>query len=114
MINYLIDVNLPANFSLWHHPNFRYQSDIDPGATDKQIWQYAEKHKLVIVTKDADFVAYALSNSPPPRVVQLKIGNLKLKDLYHFVKKVWPDIEELIPTHKLLIVYSNRIECIGD
>lgn len=55
MKEFLIDVNLPYLFSHWSEEKYIHQRDIDPKLSDKSIWQYAERHNLTIVTKDADF-----------------------------------------------------------
>ena len=74
------------------------------------FWEYAKKHNLVIVSKDADFSERAIISAPPPRVIHLKFGNMRKKDFHEFLAKVWPRIELLITTHKLVNVYRTRIE----
>ena len=44
-------------------------------ATDKEIWDYAQKHDYAIVTLDADFHEYGLLRHRPPLIVWLKCGN---------------------------------------
>jgi len=44
-------------------------------ATDKEIWDYAQKHDYAIVTLDADFHEYSMLKSGPPLVIWLKCGN---------------------------------------
>ena len=55
MNRYLIDVNLPYRFRLWHHPNYLHVKDLDDTMPDSQVWQYAKENDYIIVTKDADF-----------------------------------------------------------
>lgn len=44
-------------------------------ASDVEIWRYARRERLTIVTKDADFQTLLALEGPPPRVVWLRLGN---------------------------------------
>lgn len=112
MSKYLIDANLPYNFSLWKGENFLHVHDIDDSMTDSAIWELSKKNDLCIVTKDCDFSNRILLSTPPPKVIHIKTGNLRIKELYSFLKRVWPEIEILIKNHKLVNVFANRIEAI--
>jgi predicted nuclease of predicted toxin-antitoxin system len=107
---YLIDVNLPYRFSLWQGPEYVHVFDLDDSWTDLQIWHYAQRHDLTIVSKDADFSALAMASHPPPRVVHLRIGNLKLHDLHQTLQDLWPEVLGLSETHRLVTVFRDRIE----
>lgn len=49
---------------------------------------------------------------PPPKVVHLRFGNLRLKDFHAYVARNWPRIEILLETHKLVNVYLDRLEAV--
>lgn len=44
-------------------------------ATDREIWEYAGEHDLIVVSKDSDFRQLAFLHGPPPKVVWLRVGN---------------------------------------
>jgi predicted nuclease of predicted toxin-antitoxin system len=44
-------------------------------ATDRQVWDYAGEHDLMIVSKDSDFSQLSLLLGAPPKVVWVRIGN---------------------------------------
>lgn len=113
MNRFLIDANLPYRFALWQGENCSHVFDIGDDLPDSAIWQYARDHDLVIVSKDADFSDRIMLTEPPPRVIHLRIGNMRMRDLFSFLNKVWPQVSELIANHKLLIVRDDRIECIA-
>lgn len=56
MIEYLVDVNLPFKFILWHDPRFQHVREIDKTWNNSFIWQYARERRLAIITKDIDFI----------------------------------------------------------
>lgn len=110
MTRFLIDVNHPYWLSLWRGDGFVHQRDINPEMPDKEIWEFAQAHNYTIVTKDADFADRILSQTPPPRVIQFKTGNMKLDTFYNFIQKNWKEIAELSMQCKLVNVFNERIE----
>ncbi len=81
--------------------------------TDTQVWEYAQREQLVIVTKDADFSGRIILHTPPPWVVHLRFGNLRRLEFHALLAKVWPQVEALLATHKLVNVHANRVEGIS-
>ena len=112
---FLVDVNLPYYFSLWHSKEFIHQSDIDESWSDTQIWSYAKEHNLIIITKYTDFYEYIMISDSPPKVIHLRIGNMRLKEFHQFLNEIWEEVREMILINKLVTVYPDRIECLkGD
>ncbi len=110
MPRYLIDINLPYYFSLWHTDEYIHQRDLNPKAADTEIWQYAKSRKLTIITKDRDYSDRILLSDPPPRIIHLRVGNMKLRDFHIFVSAHWDEIIEMSRTYKLVYVFKNRME----
>ena len=112
MPSFLIDVNLPYRFSLWNGDEFIHQYELGDTASDGEIWEYARQNNLTIVTKDGDFSNRIMFQHPPPKVVHIRVGNLKLRDLFFMLKSVWPEVVALNDGHKLVNVFRDRIEAI--
>jgi predicted nuclease of predicted toxin-antitoxin system len=87
--------------------------ELGEAASDSELWEYAKAHDLVIVTKDADFSDRMMASDPPPRVVHLRIGNLRLPAYHDFLAGVWPRLETLIEPNKLINVYLDHCEVIS-
>lgn len=84
--------------------------DIDPCMTDSAIWTYARENNLTIITKDADFSDRILLNNPPPRVIHIKFGNMKIKLFHKTIDSLWDTVLEMSAEYKLVRVYIDRIE----
>ena len=112
MAKYLIDANLPYYFGLRNNLDFIHVKDIDDSLSDEQIWDYAKQNDLIIVTKDADFSLNVLIKGPPPKVIHIKFGNLKMSAFHDTLSKRWNAIEDKIEEHNLINVYIDRIESI--
>ena len=75
MFNYLIDENLPSTIPFWNKKNFTHASELTNINYDTDIWQYALKNDLVIITKDTNFYYRSLAASGVPKVIWIKTGN---------------------------------------
>lgn len=113
MTQFLVDVNLPYKFILWHDVRFTHVREIDDTWSDTQIWQYAKERNLTIITKDIDFYNRIIASDPPPKVIHLKMGNMKLAAFREFMLSNWEIIEKLNETHKLVDVYLDRVVGLG-
>ena len=82
MKGFLFDENLPARLRFSPKLPIVPASKAGRNPTDSQIWEFARQHDLVIVSKDADFSDRIITNSPPPRVVHLRFGNLRKKEFH--------------------------------
>ena len=51
-------------------------------------------------------------NAPPPRVVHLRIGNMRMRDFHALISRLWPSIVVLSAANRLVRVYENRIEAV--
>ena len=112
MAKYLIDVNLPYRFSLWQGPEYIHVRDIDDEWSDTDIWHYAKENHLTIVTKDTDFSDRLILNQPPPRVIHIKFGNMKMREFYNILHSIWEEVCRLSEQYKLIRIYRDRLECI--
>ena len=107
---YVIDVNLPYYFGLWNSPSFVHMKDINDEWTDTQIWNYAKEQDLTIVTKDCDFSQRVLLSQPPPRVIHIMLGNMKIKQFHQSISQLWSEACSMSERCRLVRVFEDRIE----
>ena len=112
MRGFLFDENLPRVPSLQASLPVTHALDLGWRPTDSQLWSHAQQHDLAIVSKDADFSQRIVLGAPPPRVIHLRVGNMRGRDFAAWLKRVWPQIESAITTHKLVNAYRDRIEAV--
>lgn len=110
MARYLIDVNLPCYFNVWRGPDYVYVRDLDDEWTDAQVWSHAKREGLTIVSKDADFSERVLIEAPPPRVIHIRLGNMKMRAFHERISGIWNDVCELSAQYRLVNVFRDRIE----
>lgn len=116
---FLIDENVPYKIKpvlaevFGAHLRLIHASELGQQMTDLALWEYARAESLVILTKDADFVDQMfLSDAPPPWVIQVRCGNLRLKALREWLAERLPLARELLPQNRLVSVFADRIEAL--
>ena len=109
---FLFDENVPHQIKLVASLPITHVLDLGQSLLDSDIWKHARMTSLAIVTKDTDFANRIMVSCAPPWIVHLRFGNLRRKDYHSFLARVWPNVEKLLPEHKLVSVYLNRIEAI--
>ena len=112
MRGFLFDENLPQVPSLRSNWPITHATDLGMRPTDSELWLHARDNDLAIVTKDADFSQRIVLSEPPPRVVHVRIGNMRRRDFDARLQSVWPRIESLVPVNKLVAAYIDRIEAV--
>lgn len=88
--------------------------DLNERWTDQQVWEYARQYDMVIVSKDADFSDRMMLSDPPPRVVHVRLGNLRMREFHEILTRCWPWVRENIPQFRLIRIYADRVEGVQD
>jgi predicted nuclease of predicted toxin-antitoxin system len=110
---WLIDQNLPARLAFSPRLPVTHATTLGPNPSDSELWAYAREQRLAIVTKDSDFSQQIILQTPPPWVVHVRVGNVRRREFHALLARVWPQVEALLPEHKLVNVYIDRVEAIG-
>ena len=113
MKGFLFDENLPSRTTISASQPIVVAREVGTSLSDTELWDFARKNELAIVSKDADFSTRIIVQQPPPWVVHLRFGNLRLKEFHAVLSQHWPQIEVGLKTNKLLHVYRDRVEGIG-
>ena len=110
MKGFLLDQNLPARLTFAPALPVTAAVAVRRNPTDSELWDYATREELAIVSKDADFSDRIILGTPPPWVVHLRFGNLRRKDFHALLARVWPQVESLLKSNKLVNLYADRVE----
>ncbi len=75
---------------------------------DVDIGKIAIEEDRIIVTKDADFPDLFFLKGPPPRIVYLRLGNTKNRELTALLETRWPVIQNLLDEDSGMLVISRE------
>ena len=106
----LFDENLPHRLTFTPSLPIIPSKALGISPSDTAIWDHAREHSFVIVSKNTDFSDRIMLSAPPPWIVHLRFGNLRRMEFHQLLAKMWPRVEALLPEHKLICVYADRIE----
>ncbi len=114
MKGFLFDENVPIPLRFVPSLPVIHATSLGPSPSDSELWTHAARNALVIVSKDTDFADRAMNATPPPWVVHLRFGNLRRAAFEALLASAWPRVESLLPSHKLIRVFADRIESVRD
>jgi len=57
------------------------------GMSDSAVWEYALRHRFIVVSKDDDFHHLAFLRGAPPKVIGLRLGNCTTEEIDAFLRK---------------------------
>jgi len=109
-MRFLIDENLPHQLGQILRINSLHATRLSEQPTDTELWNYAKDNDLIILTKDTDFFDRLLLNGPPPKVIWVRLGNIRKQQLIETLAQRWPDITRLIALHDLVQVHPSHTE----
>lgn len=97
-MKFLIDNQLPPALARFISQELGAEalhvSDINlRDASDAELWTYASKNELILVSKDEDF-PNLFSKDPTARLLWVRLANFRRVYLLDVFRKLWPSIAE--------------------
>lgn len=108
----LIDENLPDSLARRLPVECLHATDLGEQPTDSQLWEHARKRGFVILTRDADFFDRIMLHGPPPKVVWVRLGNMRRAELEDRLVASWPKICRMLAEADLLQMHPSALEAV--
>ena len=115
-MKWLVDAQLPPRLCTWLRERGEksiHVSELENGLrlSDENVWQYAKREHLIILTKDRDFFERSLVFGSPPQVIHVIVGNCSNERLFQILDSLWKDVKHAVDQKRPLIaVTKNRVE----
>ena len=113
----LLDENLPPRLA-------RNLSDLFPGsrhvedcalgaASDTAIWAYSKANGFSILSKDSDFSELSAIEGAPPKVIWLRVGNVRPVEIEMLIRNRTGEIGEFLadPERPCLVIARKLPRC---
>ncbi|MBD2702892.1 DUF5615 family PIN-like protein [Spirosoma sp. BT702] len=113
MFKFLVDTQLPpmlATYLRWKGADAIHTTHFPEGhlLQDADIAKIALQEDRIIVTKDSDFPDAFFLKGAPPRLVYLRLGNMRNRELTAFLETRWALVEELLAQDVGMLVVSQQ------
>jgi predicted nuclease of predicted toxin-antitoxin system len=72
-------------------------------APDAAIWAWAIAEGSMIVTKDRDFVDWALARTPRTRILWIRFGNMRRDALLARIEGAWRDLSHALESDVTIV-----------
>lgn len=78
--------------------------DVDlADAPDAAIWARAITEDAMIVTKDRDFVDWALARTPKARILWIRFGNMRRDALLARIDAAWSELSDALKSDVTIV-----------
>ncbi len=111
-MNFIIDAHLPSSLSAFfiEHAIIHVSTFKDGNSSsDKAINEFSVQNKCAVITKDSDFYYSFIAKQEPYKLILVKLGNMRLKELLDYFKRNSLKIVELIQENSFIILEPERI-----
>jgi predicted nuclease of predicted toxin-antitoxin system len=72
-------------------------------APDAAIWARAIAEDSMIVTKDRDFVDWALARTPKARILWIRFGNVRRDAVLARLDAAWPELSDALKSDATIV-----------
>jgi predicted nuclease of predicted toxin-antitoxin system len=106
-LRFLVDAQLPPGLAVHlaakgHAAEHVHDVGLG-GAPDRKVWNYAARHRAVLITKDADFAEIARTSRRGTAVVWVRLGNTTNRALWRTLEPLLSEIVEALQSGERLI-----------
>ena len=110
---FIIDAHLPKSLckyfrALGHTAFHTIDFPLGNATSDGWLSEEAAKRGAVVVSKDSDFFHSFLLHRKPPKLIMVKVGNLKLRDMKQLFETQVENLALLLESHDLIELHLDK------
>jgi predicted nuclease of predicted toxin-antitoxin system len=108
----ILDAHLPSSLAQYFHGHDVVHTSALPEGnltTDATINQISLLEDRALITKDSDFYNSFVANRQPKKLVLVKLGNMRLKELKAYFERNAVQLISLLEDHSFLILEASKI-----
>jgi predicted nuclease of predicted toxin-antitoxin system len=109
-LHFIVDENLPPHLAYWlrdkGHTATHVCYEAMESTPDSDIWAWATARNAIVVSKDEDF-HNRVKFGVPPRLLWIRWGNSRKKQLISKLDALWPSIVEAFAEEEWLVELTD-------
>jgi len=116
-MKFLVDAHLPPSLcrllqSAGHAASHTSQLPGKNQTQDSAINSLSSREKLVVISKDTDFYYSHLLRQEPHKLVLVRTGNIRLRELMDLFARNLPAIEHALENHSLVELDRSEVRIV--
>lgn len=113
-MKFIVDAHFPKSICTYfieqgHEAVHTSELPLGNDTEDNEILVIAVRDQATVISKDSDFYHSFLLYRKPPKLVVVKVGNMRLKEIRTLFKTQTVNIIEALSGHDLLELYPDKI-----
>lgn len=111
-MKFIIDAHLPPSLTTYFEGHdIIHTSLLEDGnfTSDRTINHLSISEQRILITKDTDFYYSFTTKREPYKLVLVKLGNMRLKDIKGYFERNAKQLIALLEDHSFLILEPERI-----
>ena len=113
-MKFIIDAHLPKvvctySIELGHEPIHTSDLMLGNKTADQDITKTADEENAVVISKDSDFYHSFLLFRKPPKLILVKVGNMKLAEVKALFHREAGQLLDLLGNHDLIELHKDQI-----
>jgi predicted nuclease of predicted toxin-antitoxin system len=111
-MRFFIDAHLPSSLSSYFTGHeVIHASELPEGTltSDNTINKQSVEEKWIVVTKDTDFYYSYIAKKEPYKLILVKLGNLRLRDIKEYFQDNADNIINLMSQHSFIVLEYEKI-----
>jgi predicted nuclease of predicted toxin-antitoxin system len=113
-MRFLVDAQLPPALAHWLSERGHDATHVLHhgllNASDRAIWEEAQRLGAIIISKDEDFVNFRTLTPEGPALIWVRVGNTTRRELLARFSALMPEVERQLLAGEKLIEVASRDE----
>lgn len=111
-MKFLLDANIPPSLAEeFTGCEIFFSNSLPKGNStkDSEIIRFTMENELILITKDQDFYYSFIQGRKPKKLILVKLGNMRIRELRAYLRLNLTEILNLLESYSMLVIAPDQI-----